>query len=237
MMGQKEGTAEELSRTREACREFIFHAIHDLREPLRTIGTSAELVCEEGACGASERAKECLGYLRDGVGRMDSLLRDIANYCDGEGRCLQLKEISLAAALVEAKRQIGAELAKNGASLTHERLPDVTGDLLALATVFRNLIENACKFRGPNPLAVHVAVIPRKAEWEVSVQDNGLGFEPVYADIIFQPFKRLHGRKYPGSGLGLPLAKRIIEQHGGRMGAEARVGEGSTFWFTLPVPD
>jgi hypothetical protein len=71
-------------------------------------------------------------------------------------------------------------------------------------------------------------------EWRFSVRDNGIGFKPAYAETVFLPFKKLHGRQYPGSGLGLPVAKRIVEQHGGRIWADSSPGQGSTFWFSLP---
>jgi len=213
----------------------MFHAIHDLREPVRAIRTSAEFLAINDVNRFDKSATQCLRHIGEGVDRLESLLRDLAAYCEGEASHLHLTEISLEDALVEAKRQASHELAENAAALTYDSLPTVTGDFLALATVFRHLIENACKFRGPNPPAVHVTAIRQNSEWLLSVRDNGLGFKPVYADVIFLPFKRLHGRQYPGSGLGLALVKKIVELHGGSIWAESKPGEGSTFWLILPT--
>jgi len=235
---QQQGTAEEeLNRTREAFRDFVYRAVHDLREPLRAISTSSQILSKNDVDRTDESSNQCLRHIQEGADRLDLLLRDIVNYCEGEARCLQFAEISLDSALEEAKRQISDELGKNGAVLTHDPLPTVTGDFLALAAIFRNLLENACKFHGPVPPCIHVGVSRQGKEWLVAVRDNGVGFKPAYADVIFQPFKRLHGRQFRGSGLGLSLTKIIVDEHGGRIWAESRPGEGSTFWFTLPVSD
>lgn len=233
----KETAEEELKRTREAFRQFVSLAIHDLREPLRAITASSELLAEIAGDGANERAASCLHYMRDGLDRMDSLLRDIAEYCYGEGRELQSAEISMSAVLEEARRQASIELQRTEAILTNDALPAVEGDFFALAAAFRSLIENACRFRSTATPSIHVGCIRQGSEWLFSVRDNGLGFKPAYADVIFQPFKRLHGRQYPGSGLGLPRTKRIVEQHEGRIWVDSVPGEGSTFWFSLPVPE
>ncbi len=236
MINQWQGTAEEdLSRTKEAFRDFLYRAVHDLREPLRAISASSEILARNVTDRTDESSSQCLRHIREGADRMDLLLRDIARYCEGDGQSLQLAEIRLDSALEEAKRQISDELKKSGTVLTYDPLPMVTGDFLALAAVFRNLLENACKFHGPMPPCVHVAASKQGSEWIVAVRDNGVGFKPIYADVIFQPFKRLHGRQFRGSGLGLALTKRILDQHGGRIWAESLPGEGSTFWFSLPV--
>jgi signal transduction histidine kinase len=114
-------------------------------------------------------------------------------------------------------------------------MPAVMGDFARLAIVLRSLIQNACKFRGEADPRIHVGVNQGGSEWVFYVRDNGLGFNPVYAERVFKPFERLNGRQYPGSGLGLAFARNILEQHGGRIWAESRLGQGSTFWFTLPA--
>ncbi len=105
----------------------------------------------------------------------------------------------------------------------------------SLTAVFRCLLSNACKFRGEAPPVVHVAAAQDAGEWVFSVRDNGAGFDPAYSTRIFRPFERLNGKQYPGSGLGLTLARKAIEQHGGRIWAESNPGRGTTVRFTLPV--
>jgi two-component system, chemotaxis family, sensor kinase Cph1 len=228
---------DELNRTREAFREFMSVAVHDLREPLRGIGINTDLLV--AICGNTldERGSQCLHHLQEGVDQMDALLRDIAEYTHADGRVLQPREINMDSVLEEAQRQAAGVLRTNDAVLTHEPLPSVTGDFFGLAIVFRNLITNACTFRSAAAPSIHVGSVRHGSEWQFSVRDNGIGFKPAYVETIFQPFKKLQGKQYPGSGLGLPLAKRIVEQHGGRMWADSVPGEGSTFWLSLPVQD
>jgi len=221
----------------EAAREFLTIAVHDLREPLRAIRSSAELLVEMHKDSTDESQARCVRFISDGVDRMELLIRDIAEYFYGELRDLEPAEADLHRALAEARRQLSGELKSTEAVLTHDPLPIVTGDFSSLAAVFRCLIDNACKFRGEAAPRIHVGAIRRESEWLFSVRDNGVGFKPVYGEQIFKPFERLNGRRYPGSGLGLALAKRILEQHGGRIWAESQPEQGATFWFTLPAAE
>jgi light-regulated signal transduction histidine kinase (bacteriophytochrome) len=228
---------EELARTREEFREFLFRAVHDLRQPLRAVSTSSAMLAGIYSAPTDERAARCMRYIREGTDQMESLLQDIAAYCEGEGRKLELTETSLQAVLEQVQWQVSGEIQKNGAILTQDPLPTVNGDFFAMATVFRHLIENACRFRGTEAPRIHVGSTRNGSEWTLSVRDNGLGFNSAYAEAVFQPFRRLHGKEYPGSGLGLAVTKRIVDLHGGRIWAESIPGQGSTFWFSLPALD
>jgi light-regulated signal transduction histidine kinase (bacteriophytochrome) len=219
----------------EAVREFLTIAVHDLREPLRTIRSSSEFLAEIHKGSTDENEARYVRFISDGIDRMENLIRDIAELCYDELREFQPAEADLQTVLAEVRHQLSKDLQRSDAVLTHDPLPVVTGDVSGLAAVFRCLIQNACKFRGATAPRIHVAAIQRESEWLISVRDNGLGFNPVYRDQIFKPFERLNGKRYPGSGLGLALAKRILEQHGGRIWADSLPEQGSTFWFTLPA--
>jgi signal transduction histidine kinase len=124
------------------------------------------------------------------------------------------------------------------AVVTHEALPNVNVERGQMVRLFQNLIGNAIKFRKPKePPRVHVSAEQQGKEWIIRVRDNGIGFAPEHADVIFDPFRRLHGPEYPGSGIGLAACKRIVERYGGRIGAESEAGKGATFWFTVPVTE
>jgi light-regulated signal transduction histidine kinase (bacteriophytochrome) len=233
---QKDRTPPGLIRDREAAREFIATAAHDLREPLRAIHASAGLLAELHRDSVDETTGRCLGYLRDGVARMESLIHDVEEYCYEGLRELDPQEVDMEAALLDAQHRLSDELKKNEAIVTHDPLPSIRGDFVGLATVFRNLMGNACKFRSSAAPQVHIGAEQQGSEWVLSIRDNGIGFKPVYAERIFQPFERLNGREYPGSGLGLALARIILERHGGRIWAESEPGAGSTFWVSLPGP-
>ena len=238
MENQAQGVARETpALDREAARDFISTAVHDLREPLRAIRLGAHLLAAGEATPSVENATRGTRYVVEGVDRLEALIHDIAEYCYEEVRQPGSLDVDLDMVLLEARNELAAELRSCGATLTHDPLPRVKGDFASLATAMRCLISNACKFRAERPVAVHVGTVREGSEWILSVRDNGLGFDPVYRERIFRPFERLNGKKFPGSGLGLALAKRIVEQHGGRIWADSIPGQGSTFCFSVPSAD
>ena len=127
-------------------------------------------------------------------------------------------------------------IAESEATITQDPLPTVWGDKARLGRVMQNLIGNALKFRGPTPPQVHVSAQRDGKQWRFSVRDNGIGIDPAQAGRLFQVFQRLHTRQeYPGTGIGLAICKKIVEQHGGQIWVESEVGKGATFLFTLPA--
>jgi signal transduction histidine kinase len=103
--------------------------------------------------------------------------------------------------------------------------------------LFQNLLGNSIKYRSPDrPAKIHVSSRSHGSQWLISIHDNGIGFSPEYAEAIFTPFRRLHGKEYAGTGVGLAICRRILERYGGKIWAESVPGEGSTFYFTLPHP-
>lgn len=221
-----------VGRDSEAILEFISMAVHDLREPLRGIRLGTELLAGDNLEESRQRGAR---YLQDGAARMETLIRDIAEYCYGEARDAGLGIADLEMSLLEAKTELAVELKNSGSIVTHDSLPAVRGNAASLAVLLRCLLGNACKFRGNAAPRIHVGAVQQDGEWVLSVRDNGAGFNPAYRERIFRPFERLNGKQFPGSGLGLALAKRIVERHGGEIWAESVVGEGSTFRFSLPL--
>lgn len=234
---QGQGIApQESSPERETIRDFISMAAHDLREPLRSIRLGARLLGAEGGEHSEEDAVQGARYLRDGTHRLETLIRDIAEYCYQEVREPDdFRESDLECIFLEAKNELVHEIKKSGAKITHDPLPTLRVNSASLTAVFRSLLSNACKFQGPEPPAIHVTAAQDAGEWIFSVSDNGIGFDPAYSTRVFRPFERLNGKQYPGSGLGLTLAKKAVEQHGGRIWAESDSGHGTTVRFTLPV--
>jgi len=220
-------------QNRELMREFISIAVHDLLEPLRMIRLGSQMLTAPPDSG--ETASKGAQYLQSGAVRMEALIRDIAEYCMEETRDFVFETTAMESVLVDAKLQLAAELKGNSLSITHDPLPIVFGDAASLTVAVRCLISNASKFRGEETPSVHFAAERAGNEWIFAVRDNGIGFDQVYSDRIFRPFERLNGRLYPGSGLGLALARRIFEKQNGRIWAESAVGMGSVFRFALPV--
>jgi light-regulated signal transduction histidine kinase (bacteriophytochrome) len=128
-----------------------------------------------------------------------------------------------------------ASIEQNGAFVTWNGLPTVTADEVRLVQLFQNLVGNAIKYRRQEAPRIHVDAKRRLVDWLFSVQDNGIGIKPEYAQQIFGIFKRLHGNKYPGTGIGLAICQRIVESYGGRIWLDSVPGEGSSFYFTFPL--
>ena len=128
------------------------------------------------------------------------------------------------------------EIAESGASVTHDSLPTLQADSAQMESVFQNLIGNALKFHGDQLPAIHIGAKRQPGEWLFSVRDNGIGIDPKYFERIFLIFQRLHTHdKYPGTGIGLAICQRIIQRLGGRLWVESQPGQGSIFYFTLPI--
>jgi light-regulated signal transduction histidine kinase (bacteriophytochrome) len=219
----------------ESIEHFINVATHDLREPIRAIRSCSEALAAMCPDPTDDKVARNLRFVIEGADRMESLIRDLSQYCAEEVREFSHVPVSLSYALKEAQAELSAELKKTASIVTHDALPVVSGDAPALSLLFRCLLDNACKFRGEAPPRIHVTAVPEQAEWIVSVRDNGMGVKAEYCDRIFNPFERLNGRRYSGSWLGLALAKRIVERHGGRIRAEASSQQGSIFFFSLPA--
>ena len=126
-------------------------------------------------------------------------------------------------------------IAQNGGKITAGIMPTLPADRTQMVMVFQNLIGNALKYRRVERPQICIEAVREETYWRVSVADNGHGFESEYAETIFNPFRRLHGKNVPGSGIGLATCKRVLDRLGGSIWAESRLGEGSTFYFTLPA--
>ena len=232
-------TEEELRRINRELEEFSYVASHDLQEPLRIVNIYTQLLLKNQN-GPREQLEQYSGFIDDGVRRMGALIQDLLTF----SRSVQLEDqplgiADLTAALREASTLLSNRIDETGAMIRTEALPMACGDTSQLTHVFQNILSNALKYRTAN-VTPEIAVSSERAEdqWIISVRDNGIGFDPQYAERIFGLFKRLHKDEYPGTGLGLAICKRIVERYGGRMWADARVGEGATFHFSLPcVPE
>jgi len=230
----RERTAE-LVRANEELRQFGYAASHDLREPLRTVASYTQLLNRRYQGKFDQEAEEFMAYIVESVHRMDSLLSDLLSY----SHQLNVSEQALAAVDTEAVlagvlMNLDSSIRESGTKITHDPLPEVTSDFVQLGQVFQNLIGNSIKYRSQAAPCIHISAEEQDDQWLFSFKDNGLGIDPRYHEQIFGIFKRLHGREYPGTGIGLALVKRIVERQGGRIWVESEVGQGATFKFTVP---
>lgn len=227
--------ADELARSNAELQQFAYVACHDLQEPLRMVASYLELLERRYEGQLDEDAHEFIAYAVDGANRMQRLIKDLLDYSRVGTRGKALKQTDVEAALAQALANLETVIKENGAEITHDLLPSVMADETQLVQLFQNLISNAIKFRSAERPTVHLGLERGDGEWKFTVRDNGIGFEPQFADRIFLIFKRLHaGEQYPGTGIGLAISKRIVERHDGRIWAESEPGVGSSFCFTLP---
>ncbi len=226
----------ELTQSNEELRQFAYAASHDLKEPMRTIASYSQLLSQRYGSVLDEEGGEFLSFMVEGVRRMDMLLSDLLSYSQHLGtKPPVFQNVSAEAVLIAVLMNLQASIKEAGASVTHDPLPsEVVSDFAQLSQVFQNLVSNALKYRREEAPAVHVWAEEGEEDWAFHVRDNGLGIDPAFSGQIFRPFKRLHGREFPGTGMGLAISKKIVERHGGRIWVDSEVGRGSTFSFSIP---
>ena len=230
--------SDELARSNADLQQFTYVASHDLQEPLRMVSSYTQLLRRRYGGKLDADADEFIGYAVDGATRMQDLINDLLAYSrvGTPGKATEPTNSNIIFNQVVANLQ--AAIDDNGAVVTHKTLPTVMADGSELVHLFQNLVVNAIKFHGDEQPRVHVSAELEEKDWVFSVQDNGIGIEQEYSDRIFGVFQRLHTRdKYPGTGIGLAICKRIVEGHGGRIWLESEPGKGSVFYFTLPTTE
>jgi len=225
-----------LQRSNEELQHFAFAASHDLRSPLRSVNTMAQLLAKQFGEKLDHDGNRMIGYIADGAARMTRLIDDLLALARDTGAGPESDELtSVQSALEIVRASLGAEITEAGATVTSSALPRVAARDTHVAVVLQNLIGNALKYRGPAPPNIHVSAEQQNGQWIVAVKDNGIGIDPAHSEQIFQPFKRLHGDEYEGTGIGLWTCKKIVSGYGGRIWVESAPGAGSTFRFSLPA--
>jgi light-regulated signal transduction histidine kinase (bacteriophytochrome) len=219
----------------EELRQFAYAVSHDLREALRMVRSYTQLLELRDQQRSDAERREFVRYIGDGVERTERLLADLIAYS------LQFRPANEPESLLDTEAVLGAVLIsmqpsinESGAQITHSPLPQVTFHFDRLTQLLRELIANAIKFRAPGALQIHISASQSEQATTFSVRDSGIGIDARYHDQIFGVLKRLHGREFPGTGIGLAICKRIVEQQGGTIWVESEAGKGATFRFTLP---
>ncbi|MFA5862172.1 MAG: ATP-binding protein [Candidatus Thermoplasmatota archaeon] len=228
--------AAELTRSNTELQQFAYIASHDLQEPLRTVSGSVSRLARRNKDQLDTEGTEYVRFALEGTARMQHLIEDLLSYSRVGTKGATPKPASAESVLVHTLATLQGAITDAHATITHDPLPMVLADESQLAQLLQNLLGNAIKFHGERPPVVHVGVTREGAFWRFDVKDNGIGIAPQYHERIFVIFQRLHQRDdYPGTGIGLAIAKKIVERHGGRIWVESAPGEGSTFHFTVPA--
>ncbi len=210
--------AAELERSNAELEQFAYVASHDLQEPLRMVASYTELLAKKYQGKLDEKADKYINYAVDGSKRMQRLINDLLAYSRVGTQAKPVESVDTSAVVDKVLAALELALRESGGEVTRDGLPTVMADETQFFQLFQNLIGNALKFHGPDAPRVHVGAERNGSEWTFSVSDNGIGIEARHAERIFMVFQRLHGRgKYPGTGIGLAIAKKIVERHEGRI--------------------
>ena len=227
---------QQLEQSNVELKRFAFIASHDLKEPLRSIGSYANLLQRRYHGKLDENANDFLNYITTSSKRLYTMLNDVLDYSkikiDKKDRNITDANEAIQIVNDNLKNKIKRKKAK----IQIGQLPKITADKLHLVQIFQNLIDNSLKYSEQSVPSIEINSREKNGFHEFSVKDNGIGIELEYQNKIFEMFKRLHGReKFEGNGIGLAICKKIVQEYGGDIWVESATGKGSTFYFTLPA--
>ena len=227
---------ETLALTNQDLERFAFIASHDLQEPLRMITAYSQLLIKSYRGQFDEEASAFVGTIVEGTRRMRELLADLLAYTEIRARGEETPEaVDLNVVIEQVRSNLKSAIDDSRAEVTCDVLPTLRAQRGHFQPLFQNLIGNAIKYRGSSAPRIHVSVETVEGELRFAVSDNGIGIDPEYHKQIFEVFRRLHGKKIAGTGVGLAICQRVVERYGGRIWVESAAGEGSRFLFTLPT--
>ena len=202
------------------------------------ITSSSQLLLKGYRGQLDSEAGTCVKFITDGTQRMRGLLADLLAYTQVTDTRQEIAAlVDLNGAFQTALANCEARVKETGAIVSSDYLPTVLGQRTQFVQLFQNLISNGLKYRSEQPPRIQVSAERQNASWRIAVKDNGVGIAPEYHKQIFGVFKRLHGKDIPGTGIGLAICQRVVDNRGGRIWVASRPGEGATFYFTLPFAE
>jgi signal transduction histidine kinase len=236
LLAELKRSTEELTRSNQELEQFAYVSSHDLQEPLRTITSYADLLMLRQRSRLDPDAMRYLDYMQEGALHAQELIQGLLGYASITKRDYRFEEADLETLLKSALSSLKLAIEESGAVVTHDPLPRLKVNGMQIAQLFQNLISNGIKYCRVKKPQVHIKARQENEKWIFSVRDNGIGIDPQFKERVFMIFKRLHSKnEFPGTGIGLAICKKIVEQHGGEMWVESEMGTGSVFYFTLPV--
>ncbi len=225
----------ELEKAKEELELVSYVTSHDLQVPLRSIMYACNELEESKLLAQNPEAKANLEKINREANRLKTLMQGVLDYMRLETFGPAHSLIDMNEIITTALTILDERIIVTGAKINHGELPQIYGHRGRLTRLFVNLLDNALKFHGPDPYVINISVMRNGGMFEFTIEDNGIGIDEEYHDIIFVLFQRLHpAGEYPGHGIGLALSRKIVESHGGKLWVESKPG-GSRFKFTLPV--
>jgi PAS domain S-box-containing protein len=224
---------EDLLKSNKELESFAYITSHDLQEPLRMVTSFSQLLEKQYGDRLDDRAREYIGFAVDGAKRMYELINGLLTYSRISRKEITFTDVDFNKVLDSVKSNLSLTIKERKCEIEATKLPVVFADYNQMTHLLQNLISNGIKFSTDSP-RIHISAKTEKAQFLFCVRDEGIGIEPQYFDKIFMIFKRLLPRdKYEGTGIGLAICKRIVENHGGKIWVESEPEKGSSFYFTI----
>jgi PAS domain S-box-containing protein len=235
-LSQRKKAEDALRRSNQELQQFAYSASHDLKEPLRMIRSYMHLMKSRYSGRLDKDADEYIDFAVNSSQRMQELVDSLLEYARaGDMRDMPVQVVDANEAVRQALASLQSSIKESGAEITCAALPSLIVNEFHAEQLFQNLIGNAIKYRGENPPKIDISVSDQTGVYVFAVRDNGIGIEPRHFERIFAVFERIHGRTYPGSGIGLATCQRIVARYRGSIWVESQPGIGSTFYFSLPA--
>jgi light-regulated signal transduction histidine kinase (bacteriophytochrome) len=227
-----------LERTAQNLEQYAYTVSHDLQEPIRMVVGFSQLLQRRHGDALDPKGREYVELIVGSAQRMSAMLNGLLTLSRIGRAQIRQEPVDLNEVYQLARASLATAIDESGAELSAEALPQVRGDRSLLVQLLQHLLTNALEYRAEAPPRIQLGARRRDGDWELTVSDNGIGIDPKFAQRIFQPFQRLHTqREHGGVGVGLTLARRIVERHGGQLWVESAPGAGASFHFTLPGVD
>jgi len=229
-----DSAVEDLKRSNLELEQFTTIAAHDLQEPLRRVTSYSQLLEKKYKEKIDTEADEIIDFVVEGARNLQEMILDLHDFVEVNSKNIQLTDVDLSQVLKKSIKQLGKAINEIKFSIESDSLPQVKGNEQLLIRLFFNILDNSIKFRGRNPPKITVKSVEFNDHWRIIISDNGIGIEPQYYEKVFQIFKTLHPKhKYPGRGIGLPIAKRIVERQNGKIWIESEPEKGTSVIFTM----
>ncbi len=234
LLTKLEQSNEELLRSNKDLEEFAYAASHDMKEPLRTVGTFTNLLNKKYHDKIGESGKEYIEFITQGVDRMSALINSLLSYSQVGKKDIEFEECDLNIIVDSKIKDLSQIISEKNVSIQCDILPTIICAGNQIGMVFYNLILNGIKFNKSEHPRIEISSFDNESEWQFNVSDNGIGIPAKYEKQIFEIFKRLHNRdEYEGTGIGLALCNKIILRHDGQISVQSEPNEGTTFSFTI----
>lgn len=231
-----EEVIKEFKRSNTELKEFAHVASHDLREPLRMITTFLQLIEKRYTDQLDDDANEFIGYAVEGAKRLDEKIQDLLKYSQVSRKERKFGIVNCEKVLDETLINLTVPIEESKAVITHDPLPEINADEQLMVQLFQNIIGNAIKYRSQEPPRIHITAKMEDHQYLFKIEDNGIGIDTKHLKRIFTIFQRLHtNEEYEGTGIGLAIAQKIVHRFKGEIWVESEPGEGSTFYFTIPI--